>query len=244
MNPLKIIKKTIRKIQYFVVVKLYLRFLNLRHVFTRQSLGINVGFSPITRDTENPNHVPYQPAYIWHLKKIMNCLDIKSSDKLLDYGSGKGAAMLFFSQYPFGEIAGVEYDEALHETAVENFQKKGLTHLVSHNGNATLFTDIDNYNYFFFFNPFLNEVMESTIEQIRQSLIRNPRKITILYQNPQERNLFANSKLFPYRMSCFVSSWINVDKYGRRIDIYCTESLHLDFEKYGVRYSPILTPVE
>ena len=216
------------------VARIYLYLLRQRYALTGKFLGINISMVPVTETGGNQNHVPYQPAYTWHLKRFMKCFDIKSSDKLFDYGSGKGGAMIFFSQYPFSEIGGVEYDENLHHVAENNFKLKGLNHLKSHNGDATTFADIDQYTYFFLFNPFLGEVMELTIEQIRKSLVRNPRKITVLYQNPQEHELFVNSNLFPYVATCFVSSWINVDKYGRRINVYCTEFLDIDFNRYGI----------
>lgn len=46
--------------------------------------------------------------------------------------------------------------------------------------------------------------MESTLQQIKQSLNRKPRKIVIIYQNPLENNLFVNSNLFSHISICFI----------------------------------------
>ncbi|GHV58373.1 hypothetical protein AGMMS49579_25760 [Spirochaetia bacterium] len=128
----------------------------------------------------------------------------------------------------------------LSEIARKNFTKKGLDYLTVYTGDAVKFDDIDDYNYFFFYNPFTGTILDAVVKQLGKSLNRNPRKITLLYQNPQGRDLFINSGLFPYIVSCFVPSLINFDKNNRRymrqfIDIYCTEPLRIDFAKHGIK---------
>ena len=170
----------------------------------------------------------------------MKIFCINRNDNLLDYGSGKGAAMMLFARYPFGKIDGVEYDKCLHEIAENNFKIKNMKHLISYNSDATQYTDIDFYTYYYFNNPFRGKILEQTIEQIKNSYVRNPRKIIIIYQNPLESQLFINTGLFKSIFHCFISSIININKnnkrYGRQfIDIYCTEPLQMDFKKYGIK---------
>ena len=51
-------------------------------------------------------------------------------------------------------------------------------------GDAADFTDLDGYNYFYFFSPFPSVVMKSVIKNISDSLQRSPRKAVIIYFNP------------------------------------------------------------
>lgn len=238
------VKKTniISLIKRHIIVFLLNQLSKLKFILINKFSGIDMGGTTPPRHKNDPssNYCPYQPSDTWYLKKIMEVFLIKQSDKLLDYGSGKGAAMIFFSRYPFCEIGGIEYDENLHETAKNNFKLKELNYLTSYYGDATQFTNIDHYTYFFLFNPFLGKVLELTIEQIKQSFTRSPRKITVIYQNPRENVLFVNSGLFPYIRHCFVPSILNFNKdnkgYGRQfIDIYCTEQLNIDYAKSGIK---------
>jgi len=228
-----------KKIYNIIFVNLKNELLKLKYIIISKILGIDISLVS-NNQNENFDYVQYQPAYTYYIKKIMKCFSINQSDKLLDYGSGKGAAMIFFSRYPFSKIVGIEYNQYLHETAINNFKLKKLSNLKSYNGDATLFADIDQYTYFFLYNPFIGKILELTIEQIKQSLIRNPRKITILYQNPIGHDLFVNSKLFSYIKICFIPSLLNLNKnnkrYGRQyINIYSTEILYIDFARNGIK---------
>lgn len=230
-----------RRVYRKIVNFLHNSCLRLRYIFEGIFLGIDI----TTEKAENAQNIcidndHYQPLYTWYLKKLMKCFFINVSDKLFDYGSGKGAAMIFFARYPFCEIGGIELMYGLHEIALKNILKKRLSHVISYNGDASEYKDIDRYNYFFFYNPFHGRVMEAVIEQIKYSLFCRPRRITIIYQNPIERSLFINSGIFPYTVSCFVPSMLNKDRnngrYARQfIDIYSTEPLENNFAKYRIQ---------
>jgi len=43
----------------------------------------------------------------------------------------------------------------------------------------------DPSNYFYFFSPFPMKIMSAVIKNIRNSLTRNPRKVTLIYCNPE-----------------------------------------------------------
>jgi hypothetical protein len=245
---MSVLKENIKKSWYYSLLKkIYLfifkrsrsNLLKFKYIAIGKILGIDISLISKNQN-ENHDYVQYQPAYTYYIRKLMKCFLINKSDRLLDYGSGKGAAMIFFARYPFNEIGGIEYNQYLHETAINNFKLKKLNNLKSYYGDATLFSDIDQYTYFFFYNPFLGNVLKLTIEQIKQSLIRNPRKITILYQNPIGHDLFVNSKLFSYIKLCFIPSLLNLNKNNRRyarqfINIYSTEILNINFTKYRIK---------
>jgi hypothetical protein len=211
--------------------------LRIRYKIISSFIGIDITLDPLyNASLINKEYVDYQHSYTYYVKRIMNCFEITTGDNIFDYGSGKGGILIFFSKYNFGRIEGVELIPELNEIARKNIDKRKLKNLKTHNMDATKYEDIDSYNYFYFYNPFTGDTLKSVVEQIRQSLIRQKRKVTIIYQNPQGRELFIKSGIFPYVKCCFVPSLINRNKnntrYGRQfIDIYCTEYLDIDFEK-------------
>jgi hypothetical protein len=203
--------------------------------------GIDITLDPVNNATLiNKEYAGYQHSYTYYIKRIMNCFEITMADNIFDYGSGKGGILIFFSKYNFGRIEGIELMAKLDEIAKRNIENKKLKNLKTYNMDATKYENIDSYNYFYFYNPFTGDTLESVVEQIRQSLIRQKRKVIIIYQNPQGKELFIKSGIFPYIKFCFVPSLINRNKnntsYGRQfIDIYCTEYLDIDFEKKNIQ---------
>jgi len=245
---MKFLKDKIRRNKYYPYIKKKLLkyhnfrrdLLKIKYIIISKFLGIDIKLTASFIYGDNSDNNEYVPVYSWYIKRIMKVFNISQNDNLLDYGSGKGAAMIFFAKYSFNRIDGVEYDKYLHEIAESNFKIKNLKHLNSYNVDATQFIDIDFYTFYFFYNPFHGKVLELTIEQLKNSYIRNPRKIIIIYQNPLGGQLFINSELFKNIFHCFIPSIININKnnkrYGRQfIDIYCTESLQIDFNKYGIK---------
>jgi hypothetical protein len=178
------------------------------------------------------DYAHYQPLFSSYVKIIMDCFVITDSDKLFDWGSGKGAAMIFFARYPFSEIGGVELMRGLHEAAIENFKRKKFDHLISYNEDASRFENIDQYNYFFFYGPFMGKVMEQVIANLRKSLFRCPRRITIISQGVIEKKMFLESGLFAYIRQCFVSSICSGRHIYQYIDIYSNENLCIDFNTH------------
>jgi len=120
-----------------------------------------------------------------HLVKVLRKLNITPQDAIVDFGSGKGGALMTFTRYPFAKITGVELSPELAAIAKENFRKLKIDSINVVVGDATEYTDLDGYNYFYFFNPFPCTVMSVVMENMSSSLIRRPRKAVIIYFNPE-----------------------------------------------------------
>jgi len=130
------------------------------------------------------------------LKKVMTSLNITEKDSILDYGSGKGGAMITFSKFPFSIISGVEISQELTEVA-----KKNMRNLKINNSNffvcdAAEFKEIDTYNFFYFANPFPENVMNKVMNNIEDSMKRKKRKIHIIYGNPVFNEAIIKSGTF------------------------------------------------
>ncbi len=120
-----------------------------------------------------------------HLEKVLRELKIAPSDAILDFGSGKGGALIAFCKFPFAKIAGVELSPELVDIAKENLKKLRIGNVAMTVSDAAVFTDLDHYNYFYFFSPFPYPVMQAVMGNIKASLLSRPRKATIIYFNPE-----------------------------------------------------------
>lgn len=120
-----------------------------------------------------------------HLEKVLDTLKITPQDSIVDFGSGKGGALITFSKYPFTKITGVELSPALVKIAEKNFKSLGIKNIRMLVSDAADFTDLDEYNYFYFFSPFPSSVMSAVVKNISVSLLQQPRKAVIIYFNPE-----------------------------------------------------------
>ena len=119
-----------------------------------------------------------------HLEKVLRALQITTRDSVVDFGSGKGGALVTLSRYPFAKIAGVEISSALVDIAKRNLEKLNIDNIAMTVADAADFTDLDGYNYFYFFSPFPSVVMKAVMKNITASLNQVPRKAVIIYFNP------------------------------------------------------------
>lgn len=109
----------------------------------------------------------------------------KNGDAIFDFGCGKGTAMLTFLDYGFSKVGGVEYADNVYDILVSNFEKIGMNPQGEkvnciHGDAALVKQELDEYNWFYFFDPFGQEVFEKVIDNITESIDRCPRKVTII----------------------------------------------------------------
>lgn len=148
--------------------------------------------------------------------KLMTHFDITPSDAIMDFGCGKGGILISLSKYPFSQITGVEISAELVEIANKNIKKLGLEKIKIECRDAADYKELDEYNYFYFFDPFPPVVMKDVLKNIEQSIIELPRKVTIIYLNPfchemiESQGLFAKVRELPhFEHQCFIYSNVN-----------------------------------
>ena len=115
--------------------------------------------------------------------KVFDNFCFRAGDRIFDYGCGKGGALILFERYGLS-WGGIEYDHDVHERCVHNLEILGLPTDTVVCGDASKFTEIDAYNYFYCYNAFRGETFSKVIRQIETSWKRNPRLITFIYTNP------------------------------------------------------------
>lgn len=65
-----------------------------------------------------------------------------------------------------------------------------------HCGDAGQFTDLDDFTHFFLYHPFPAVVMAEVMQNIRLSLVRRPRELTLIYVNPVYRETIEAAGIF------------------------------------------------
>lgn len=102
--------------------------------------------------------------------------------RFFDYGAGKGAAILLAYMSGITTLGGVEIDSGIYQQACFNMEKLGIKcQLFNQDARECA---IDDYNCFFFYNPFTGKIFKDVIRKIQDSYLRKQRKIYIVYGNP------------------------------------------------------------
>jgi tRNA A58 N-methylase Trm61 len=115
----------------------------------------------------------------------------------LDFGSGKGGAVIALAGLPFDEVIGVELSPALIAIAARNIERLRLQRRVRFvQTDAAEFHELDRVTHIFMFNPFPCQVMIRVLANLDASLRRAPRELRVVYRNPVCHQLLADARLF------------------------------------------------
>lgn len=143
-----------------------------------------------------------------------------SNDAIFDYGCGKGSALISFLDYGFQKVGGVEYEPKIYDVLADNMQKLGIDTDVNVElicGDAgNLDTELDQYNWLYFYKPFDDYVFKKCIDSICRSYQRKKRKIHIISINPIAWNYIENSGMFR------LVNQFTIDTRQRVVDVFET----------------------
>jgi predicted RNA methylase len=145
--------------------------------------------------------VTYQAVDPEDFHAVVSALPIRFEDHVfIDYGAGKGRALLMATRYPFRRIIGVEYSPRLASIAVQNLR--------TYNGRRACaevevcVRDAADYELpleplvLFFFNPFGRQVMAAVAARVAASWRSHPRPITVIYLTPYEAETWEATGIF------------------------------------------------
>jgi len=130
----------------------------------------------------------YEPTDYRSLRRALRQLDGRpAEDVFLDYGSGKGRAVVLTAMYPFRRVIGVELSEQLNGQARANVAraraKLACRDIELITADATAYHVPDDVTCIYMYNPFRGQALADVMGNIRQSLDRRPRKLTIIFKN-------------------------------------------------------------
>ena len=154
----------------------------------------SIGISEIEIDKDTGNR--YDISNVRVLGQILKQYDITSEDAFIDYGCGKGAVLALAVKYPFHRVVGVEISRKLVDIAVNNMTKLHIEGAEIICNDAREYKDIDEITYFYFFNPFPENVFRVVMKNIKESYLKNKRKMTIIYYNPVCENVILDTEIF------------------------------------------------
>lgn len=141
------------------------------------------------RDDSNSDQYryPYEPTPYSVLERLANSGLIRKKDVVLDYGCGKGRVDFFLSYQTKAKTIGIEYDERIYQTALDNHKTS-----VSRSKSEFVLARAEEYevptevNRCYFFNPFSVELLHKVIARIMESYYENPREMYLLFYYPSE----------------------------------------------------------
>jgi len=123
-------------------------------------------------------------------RAAMSQLKIRFEDfAFVDFGSGKGRALLLAAEFPFRRIVGIEFAPELHAIAQRNIRsyvnpKQRCASIESICADFSACEPPDGPCILYFYNPCERRVLAKTLENIRASLEKQPRTIYLLYVAP------------------------------------------------------------
>lgn len=158
--------------------------------------------------------VQYGPTPDAVFSRILRQLHIDCEKFLfIDFGCGKGKALILAAEQRFPRIIGIELSSQLVRIAEENLRiyrtrtkKKDIFQLVCVDAGEYLFPEEPAIYYFA--NPFHAEVMRRVLENLRLSLAAAPRESYIVYLEPVLQTLLDESGfLAPIKRTSSYSIW-------------------------------------
>jgi SAM-dependent methyltransferase len=148
------------------------------HFDTMASLGID--------KEDSVDHVPI--PYL-ALRRALRIVPWTPNSSFLDYGAGRGRAVLLAATRRFRRVVGVEHSPVLAAAARANLkQAKRLLcpDVAIVEGDARDYEVPDDVDVIYFFKPFRGDTLNRVLSRVRESHLRAPRRLWVIFFNDQE----------------------------------------------------------
>ena len=132
-------------------------------------------------------HHPYEPTPYCVLERLAQSGFFREGDEVLDYGCGKGRVGFFLSYRTKAQVTGIEYDERIYRSALEN-----QASTISRRKPRFVLSRAEEYplpprvNRCYFFNPFSVEILQKVMARILESYYADPREIFLFFYYPAD----------------------------------------------------------
>ncbi len=119
----------------------------------------------------------------------------------IDFGSGKGRALLLASEFPFKKIIGLEFSPELLEVAQRNLQTYKNTRQQCRSIDLVCMDMVDfrlplEPSVLFFYDPCTERVLRQVLRNIEKSLRECPRQIYVIYIVPGNKTALFDAAGF------------------------------------------------
>ena len=155
----------------------------------------------ITSPNKDAGH-DYRPVpcqvFDWAIAQIPEDL---SGFTFVDYGAGKGRAMLLAAEHPFAAVAGVEFAAELHDNAQMNIAQYPRSNMRCRNVECVLEDAVqvgppEGASVHYFFNPFGRGVFAEVLNNIVMAYRMKPRRLYLVLIDPIATDLVDASGVF------------------------------------------------
>jgi hypothetical protein len=142
--------------------------------------------------TDSPNRryaVRYQPSSVDDFDLLLGKLDVMHDEFVfVDYGSGKGRALMLAAAYPFKRIIGVEFSPPLDDVARANIATLGAdaARIETVVMDAAEFEPPLEPLVLYFYNPFELPVLDAVLTCLGESIDLEPRPVYVVVTAPPE----------------------------------------------------------
>jgi len=136
--------------------------------------------------------IGYEPIDYRCFDIILNHVgDQPAKDTFLDYGCGKGRAVVLAAMLPFARVIGIELSEVLAAVAEEQVRKTikklkcSRVEIVCADARSYLIPS--EVTIIFLFNSFRGDVLRDVLRRIHESLLSSPRRCRLVYMIPKDQ---------------------------------------------------------
>jgi hypothetical protein len=155
-------------------------------------------YNEIIKMNKNLNEYSTHSPSCHMLYDVLKKLNINNNDKIIDIGSGKGFALLIMNLFPFKKIYGIEINENDNNICKNNLEQLKINRIELKNDSIENFNNYNEFNYFYFYNPFSDELFENTIKNIKLKdtiiIFKNIHSSKILILKKYNFNLIFENK--------------------------------------------------
>jgi hypothetical protein len=119
----------------------------------------------------------------------------------VDFGAGKGRAMLLAAKRPFLRVEGIELAADMHREADRNIERARkrralLAPVVARQEDAADYALPPEPLILYLFNPFGAPVLARVLDNVERSLRHRPRDVYAIYVNPEQAHCFESRPLW------------------------------------------------
>ncbi|MBS4197381.1 methyltransferase [Lederbergia citri] len=138
----------------------------------------------------------YEPTPYSGLEILFNEYKLEPSDRVVDFGCGKGRLLFYIHHLFKSYVTGIEMNEDLHGNAVENkkrFLKKHRSANDKIHFHCCLAEKYDIHpldNRFYFFNPFTIQIFMKVVNNILGSVEQSKRDVELILYYSSEDYIF------------------------------------------------------
>lgn len=152
--------------------------------------GVQQGFS------KSFHYHRYEPTPYAALEELFKYYQLKSNDRVVDFGCGKGRLNFYIHHFFHANVSGIEMDENFYQAAIENrnsYVRKTKSRLEKVQFYCCLAEEYEIHpqdNRFYFFNPFSVQVFRRVINNILRSVEKIEREVDLILYYPSEDYIY------------------------------------------------------